>query len=348
MTSSPMPAQSSSAPPPPSYSNTAAPSEWFSDLLGTMGPIVGLLFVFAVFAVLEPRTFLTPDNFQIILLNTAVVGTAALGATVIIISGGIDLSVGSNIALCTVVIALCRWHGMAPILSALMGVAAGASVGLVIGLLVTRFNLSSFIVTLGLWGAVRGLAKRLAGGSEISTPPSWISDLLQMLPPGRRWMIVPPGVWLLLILGVLVAVVLRYTRFGRHVFAIGSNEQTARLCGVPVGRTKVLIFVFATVFAGIAGVLQFSYLNNLGDPTTANGYELNVIAAVVIGGASLSGGKGNVLGTIVGALLMTVVANGCNKIPILTNADQDIITGAIIVAAAGFDQFRQARAARSG
>ncbi len=114
--------------------------------------------------------------------------------------------------------------------------------GLLIGLLVTQFNLSSFIVTLGLWGAVRGLAKRLAGGSEISTQPSWISHLLQMLPPGQKWMIVPPGVWLLLVLSVFVAAVLRYTRFGRHVFAIGSNEQTARLCGVPVDQNQAAHF----------------------------------------------------------------------------------------------------------
>jgi ribose transport system permease protein len=322
-----------------------ASSEDFSAFLGTLGPIVGLFLVVAAFAVLEPRTFLTLDNLQIILLNTAVVGTAALGATVIIIAGGIDLSVGSNIALCTVVIALCRLHGLSPALAAILGIVAGACVGLLIGTLVTWLNISSFIVTLGLWGAVRGLAKRLAGGSEISTPPSWISHLLQMLPAGQRWMLMPPGVWLLVVLSLFVATVLRYTRFGRHVFAIGSNEQTARLCGVPVARTKVLIFVFATVFAGIAGVLQFSYLNNLGDPTTANGYELNVIAAVVIGGASLSGGKGSIFGTLVGALLMTVVGNGCSKVPTLTNADQDIVTGAIIVAAAAFDQFRQSRTA---
>jgi ribose/xylose/arabinose/galactoside ABC-type transport system permease subunit len=170
-----------------------------------------------------------------------------------------------------------------------------------------------------------------------------VSHLLQMLQPGQRWMIVPPGVWLLIVLTLLVAAVLRYTRFGRHVFAIGSNEQTARLCGVPIVRTKIYIFVFATIFAGIAGLLQFSYLNNLGDPTTANGYELNIIASVVIGGASLSGGKGSVFGTLVGALLMTVVANGCNKIG-LSNADQDMVTGGIIIAAAAFDQWRRPQA----
>ena len=154
-------------------------------------------------------------------------------------------------------------------------------------------------------------------------------------------MIVPPGVWLLIVLTFFVACILHFTRFGRHVFAIGSNEQTARLCGVPVARTKIFIFIFGTFFAGIAGLLQFSYQNNIGDPTAANGYELNIIASVVIGGASLSGGKGSVFGSLVGALLMTVVANGCNKIN-LSNAVQDMVTGGIIVAAAAFDRFRQA------
>ena len=157
-------------------------------------------------------------------------------------------------------------------------------------------------------------------------------------------MIVPPGVWLLIVLTFFVAGILHFTRFGRHIFAIGSNEQTARLCGVPVNRTKLLIFIFATFFAGVAGVLQFSYLNNLGDPTTANGYELNAIAAVVIGGASLSGGKGSVFGTLVGALLMSMVTNGCSQLPTISNAVQDMVTGGIIVAAAAFDRVRQPQA----
>jgi ribose/xylose/arabinose/galactoside ABC-type transport system permease subunit len=306
-----------------------------------MGPILGLFFVFVLFSLLEPRTFLTVENLQIILLNTAVVGTAALGATIIIISGGIDLSVGSNIAMCTVVIAICRRQNFPPLVAVAFGILAGAAIGLLIGLLVTQLKLASFIVTLGLWGAVRGFAKWIAGGQEISTSPTWISQLLCMLQPNQRWMIFPPGVWLLIVLTFFVAGILRYTRFGRHVFAIGSNEQTARLCGVPVVRTKLCLFVFATLFAGIAGVLQFSYLNNLGDPTTANGYELNIIASVVIGGASLSGGKGSVFGTLVGAMLMTTVANGCNKIPQMSNAVQDMVTGGIIIAAAAFDRFRQ-------
>ena len=320
---------------------TDSSAQQWSNLLGTMGPIIGLFFVFALFAILQPKNFLTLENLQIILLNTAVVGTAALGATIVIISGGIDLSVGSNIAMCTVVIALCRRSGIPPIAAVACGILAGAFVGLVIGLLVTQLKLSSFIVTLGLWGAVRGFAKWLAAGRTIYEPSGWVGYLLHMLRPGYYWMIVPPGVWLLIVLTLFVAAILRFTRFGRHIFAIGSNEQTARLCGIPVVRTKLLIFIFATFFAGVAGVLQFSYLNNLGDPTTANGYELNAIASVVIGGASLSGGKGSVFGTLVGALLMAMVANGCSQFPTISNSVQEMVTGGIIVAAAAFDQLRQ-------
>jgi ribose/xylose/arabinose/galactoside ABC-type transport system permease subunit len=313
-----------------------------SSALGALGPVLGLAFAFLLFALLEPKTFLSFDNLQIILMETAVVGTAALGMTVIIISGGIDLSVGSNIALCTVFIALSLSHGLGALASIAVGISSSLLVGLLIGLLVTRLNLAPFIVTLGLWGAVRGAAKRIAGEAEIFPPTTWLNHLLTMLPASQRWMIVPPGVWLMLVLTLFVAGVLRYTRFGRHVFAIGSNEHTARLCGVPVERTKVLIYLFAALFVGIAGVLQFSKLT-IGDPTTANGYELNIIAAVVIGGASLSGGEGTVAGTLIGALLMTVVGNGCNKVG-LRNSVQDIVTGGIIIAAAALDQFRQRRA----
>jgi ribose/xylose/arabinose/galactoside ABC-type transport system permease subunit len=277
------------------------------------------------------------------LLQTAVVATAALGMTLIIIAGGIDLSIGSNIALCTVVIALLLQHHVPPVLAALGGVAAGSACGLLIGLLITRLNLTPFIVTLGMWGALRGAAKGLASETIVQAPITWLDDLLQTLGPKNRWMIFPSGVWLMLVLAIGVAMLLRYTRFGRHIFAIGSNEQTARLCGVPLRKTKLLIYTVGLAFAGIAGVLQFSYLT-VGDPTTANGLELAVIAAVVIGGASLNGGQGSVLGSIVGALIMTVVANGCTKMN-LANWVQEIVTGAIIIAAVVLDRFRHRREA---
>src|SRR5579872_7057041 len=168
------------APAPPSISN----GQQWSNLIGTMGPIIGLFFVFALFAILQPKNFLTLENLQIILLNTAVVGTAALGATIVIISGGIDLSVGSNIAMCTVVIALCRQHNISPLGSVIFGILAGSTIGLIIGVLVTQLKLSSFIVTLGLWGAVRGFAKWLAAGRTIYEPSDWVGYLLHMLGPG--------------------------------------------------------------------------------------------------------------------------------------------------------------------
>jgi ribose/xylose/arabinose/galactoside ABC-type transport system permease subunit len=307
-------------------------------LLDQLGAVLGLFFVVVLFAALRPQTFATFDNAQLILLQTAVVATAALGATLIIVSGGIDLSVGSSIALCTVSIALLLARGVSPIVAILGGVLTGALCGLLIGVLVTRAKLSPFIVTLGMWGALRGVAKGLANEQVIQAPETWINGLLNTLGAGQKWMLAPAGVWLMLILAALTAAMLRYTRFGRHVFAIGSNEQTARLCGVAVEPSKLAIYVLAGAFAGLAGLLQFSYLT-VGDPTTATGYELDVIAAVVIGGASLSGGQGCIFGTIVGALIMTTVANGCTKME-LANWVQEIVTGGIIIAAVALDHLR--------
>jgi ribose/xylose/arabinose/galactoside ABC-type transport system permease subunit len=311
------------------------------DWLDKLGPLIGLLLVLGLFSVLRPQTFLTMDNMQLILLQTAVVGMAALGMTMIIVSGGIDLSVGSNIALCTVSIALLLQRGFSPIVAALGGVLTGALCGLVIGLFITRAKLSPFIVTLGMWGALRGVAKGSANEQTVEAPETWLNGLLNPLSENERWMLVPVGVWLTLILALLIGAMLRYTRFGRHIFAIGSNEQTARLCGVAVEKTKLAIYTLAAAFIGLAGVLQFSYLT-LGDPTTAGGMELNVIAAVVIGGASLAGGQGSIFGTLVGAMIMTIVANGCTKLE-LANWVQEIVTGGIIVAAVMLDRFRHGR-----
>ena len=308
-------------------------------LLGRLGPLLGLAFVFALFAALRPGSFLDWANIEVMLLQSTVVATAALGMTLIIIAGGIDLSVGSVIALVTVVVALLLNHRAPPLLAAAGGVAAGALCGRLVGTLVTRLRLAPFIVTLGAWGAYRGLAKGVAGETMVTAPDSWLNSLLKSLDAGQRWQLVPPGVWLLLVLAVLVALLLRHTRFGRHVFAVGSYEQAARLCGVNLDRTKRLIYTVGGLFAGLAGVLQFSYLT-VGDPTTATGLELDVIAAVVIGGASLAGGQGSVPGTLIGALIMTVVANGCTKVG-LPNWVQEIVTGAIIIIAVALDRLRR-------
>ena len=306
--------------------------------LEKMGPLVGLLAVFVLFSLLRPEQFPRTANIEIMMLQTTVVGIAALGMTLVIISGGIDLSVGSVIALTTVVVASLLNQGWSPVAAATGGIAAGALCGTISGLLITRLRLAPFIVTLGLWGALRGTAKGLANEQMVMAPTTWLNQLLTTLPDDRRWMLFPPGVWLLVVLALIMGGVLRYTRFGRHIFAIGSNEQTARLCGVAVERQKLFVYMLGSGLAGLAGVLQFSYLT-VGDPTTAAGMELDIIAAVVIGGASLSGGEGRILGSIIGALIMTTVSNGCTKME-YPNWVQEIVTGGIIIAAVTIDRFR--------
>jgi ribose transport system permease protein len=306
--------------------------------LDRFGPLIGLAFVFALFSALSGPLFYRPANLELMLLHTAVVITAGLGMTMVIISGGIDLSVGSNVALCTVVVAALLRAGAPPLLAAAAGVGCGATVGLVAGGLIAGLRLPPFIVTLGLLAALRGRALGIADDGTITTPATWLNHLLAVPDQDHRWMLVAPGLWLTLLLAAGVAGVLRYTRFGRHVFAVGSNEQTARLCGVHVGRTKVAVYVAAGALVGFAGVLQYAYMT-IGDSTTAPGMELDVIAAVVIGGASLSGGVGTVTGTITGALLMTVLSNGCTKLG-LRNSVQMEVTGGIIIAAAALDRLR--------
>jgi ribose/xylose/arabinose/galactoside ABC-type transport system permease subunit len=254
-------------------------------------------------------------------------------------AGGIDLSVGSIIALVTVVIAAFLQAGLDPLLAALLGVAAGAACGFLNGFLITRLRVVPFIVTLGTLLLIRGLAKGFAREQKIDAPMTWLADLLSALPAGQGWRLFPWGVWIFIILALAVAALLRYTRLGRHLVAVGSNEQTARLCGIAVERVKVTVYAISGGFAGVAGLLQFSRLT-VGDPTVASGLELDVIAAVVIGGGSLSGGEGSVLGTIVGALIMTAIRSGCSQMG-LPNWVQEIVTGAVIVLAVAIDRLRQ-------
>ena len=305
--------------------------------LSRFAPLLGLFAVYGLFAILGPDSFSSGRNLETIARQTAIVGTAALGMTLVIIAGGIDLSVGSIIALTTVTIAASLQADLSPLVAALIGILTGALCGLVNGLIITRFRVVPFIVTLGTLLLVRGIAKGLASEQKIDAPLTYLIDLLAALSRGAWW-IFPPGVWLLLILALLTGGFLAYTRPGKHIVAIGSNENTARLCGIRVEATKLLIYTLAGTSAGIAGLLQFSRLT-VGDPTVAVGLELDVIAAVVIGGGSLSGGEGSVLGSVVGALIMTVIRSGCSQMG-LPNWVQEIVTGIIIVVAVAVDRLR--------
>ena len=305
------------------------------------GVLAGLALVALLFGVLIGPQFFSPVNLELMARQTAIVCIAALGMTMVIVAGGIDLSVGSVIALSTIVIAQILRGGFSPVVAAAGAVAAGTACGLMNGVLITGLRVVPFIITLGTMLLVRGAAKGLADERRLEAPITWLNGLLRTVRDGSGQLL-PWGIWIAIVLAVAVAVTLQYTRFGRHLFAIGSNERTARLCGVRVERCKIAVYGLAGAFTGLAGVMEFSRLS-VGDPTVAIGAELNVIAAVIIGGGSLSGGKGTVVGTIAGAGIMTVIQIGCSQHG-LPNWVQEIVTGTIIVFAVALDRLRSKRA----
>jgi ribose/xylose/arabinose/galactoside ABC-type transport system permease subunit len=299
------------------------------------GSFVALGAVFMVFAVLRSDTFLRGANLITMAQQTVVVFIAAIGMTLVIAHGGIDLSVGSSVALTTVIVASLLRAGWGPWSASLAGVLAAGAIGSLTGLIIARTRVAPFIVTLGCMSALRGIAKGLANEAKVDADAKGLDTLLT---PGAGGGGVPPGVIIALGVGLVVAVMLRTTRFGRHIFAVGSNEEASRLAGVDVPRLKTMVYAIAGVLTGLAGVMAFGNLT-VGDPTTSVGLELEVIAAVVIGGASLSGGQGSIAGALTGALFMTVIKTGCTHLG-LPNWVQEIVTGAIIVTAAIVDRVR--------
>jgi ribose/xylose/arabinose/galactoside ABC-type transport system permease subunit len=314
----------------------------FKNLLIQLGPFFGLIFVQALFMVLCPPEFYSFYNIKTILTQTVIVGIAALGMTLVIIAGGIDLSVGSQIALGTVVTATLligeeAVNGLTIFSAVMGGLAACTLCGLLSGLVSARFRIVPFIVTLGMMQIARGVAKWVGKEQTVVTPDNWLQDLM-LTNPEPAWLVFAPGVWVLILLTLLLSILLKYTVFGRYVFAIGSNEETARLCGIAVDRVRISIYALCSAFTGVAAIMQYSNLT-VGDPTAANGMELDIIAAVVIGGGSLSGGEGSALGSVVGALIMAILRNGCNMLGV-PNYVQEIIIGSIIVGAVLIDRLK--------
>ncbi len=302
------------------------------------GPLLALVVVYLLFAALSPETFAGVINLETMARQTVVVAIAAVGMTLVMVKGGIDLSIGSVVALTTVVIASALRADVGPLGAALLGVAAGGACGLVNGGLVAGLRITPFIVTLGTMSILRGVAKGLADEQKVDAEAAGLDELMAVLPPEYSWMLLPAGVWIALVVALLAASVLAYTRLGRHIVAIGSNEQTARLCGVAVPRVTIITYGLLGLLGGLAGVMEFATLT-VGDPTDSIGLELEVIAAVVIGGGSLSGGQGSVAGSLLGALLMTVIKTGCTHVGV-PNWVQEILTGVIIVVAVALDRWR--------
>lgn len=327
-----------------------------------VGPTAALCAVVLVFSVIAPESFCTFQNVRTLSAQSVVVVLGAIGMTFVVVGGGIDLSVGSVIALSSVATALMIRSGFGSGAACLVGCVVGLAIGCINGFLVASARLPAFIATLGTMGIARGLAKWLAGQSTVYPPEEWTSSLMAKN-PDPSWMLFAPGVWLTIAVAIAFGFILSRTVFGAWVTAIGSNESAARLCGVPVARVRWSTYALCGLLAGVAGVLQFHRLSS-GDPTTATGKELEVIAAVVIGGAALSGGFGTVGGSIVGAILMAVLANGCNLVDWnslgrwgvsaevaetltrwfgssgIPNYVQEILVGAVIVVAALADRRR--------
>ncbi|MBK6696930.1 MAG: ABC transporter permease [Myxococcales bacterium] len=302
-----------------------------------IGPLVALLVVYALFAVLAPDTFLRGANTASMAQRTVVVAVCSLGMTMVIATGGIDLATGSLVALTTVLVAKLLTKGVSPAVACLLAVGAATTLGAFVGLVIGRFKMLPFVVTLGSMSMLRGLAKGIASEQKIDCDPRGIDRLV------AATHVVSPSLWASLALAIVVGVVLTGTRFGRHVFAVGSNEATARLVGINTARVKVLVYAASSLLAGVAGIFEFATLT-VGDPTDAIGLELKVIAAVVIGGGSLSGGEGSVVGALLGALLMTVIETGGVHLG-MPGWVQEIVAGAIIVLAVALDRARAQRAA---
>lgn len=331
-----------------SPTETAVTPRWVW-VLQTIGPLLALLAVIVIFAVADTLqadggTFLTARNLRVVVAQTAVVAVAALGMTLIIISGGIDLSAGTGLVLASTVLAASLDYGQSVWVAVGLCLMVGCLSGLLNGLLISWLKIVPFIVTLGTMTIYLGIAKYIADETTVRPALASVPDWLGGLVSTRNESMVlgmPSGVWIALALSGLVALMLRYTVFGRYVFALGSNESTARLCGVHVPAVKIAIYTLAGLFVGIAGMYHFAKLKSV-NPTTGLGMELRVIAAVVIGGGSLNGGQGSVLGTLTGALIMGVIYSGCTQLGV-RNLTTDILIGVIIIAAVVLDQMRQNR-----
>jgi len=298
-------------------------------------PFLTLIILFVALALASPY-FLTPANLSSVVRQTAVINTMALGMTMIIIAGGIDLSVGAILAFSGLLGAMAMQAGMPIWLGVATGLLAGAFCGLINGLLTVRLNINPFIVTLGTLGILRGVTLIISNGLPVHRIPPRFAFLGEGSVLG-----VPFVLWLLALCAIATHVILEHTRLGRYAFAIGSNPDAAFYTGIPVGFYTAAVYTISGLLCGLAGMIEASRLMT-GQPTAGQGYELQVIAAVVIGGGSLRGGEGSVPGTLVGAFIMGLLSNGSDLLGISPYLQQAII-GAIIIVAVTLDELRKRR-----
>jgi len=288
-------------------------------------PLVGLVIVCVLMTVVTDN-FLTFTNLMNVMRQVSIIGIMAVGMTFVILTGGIDLSVGAVMALAGTIASGMMAHGIDPIVSLLAGVAVGAGFGLFNGALVAFGGMPSIIVTLATMGIARGLALIYSGGYPISGLPGWVSWF-----GAGRIANIPVPVIIMLAVYFIAWVLLERTPFGRYVYAVGGNEQATRLSGVRVSVVKLAVFVIAGLATAISAIVLTGRLMS-GQPNAGIGFELDAIAAVVLGGTAIAGGRGSILGTLIGAMLLAILNNGLNLLGIDPYV-QNVIKGVIILLA---------------
>jgi ribose transport system permease protein len=309
-------------------------------LLERLGAFAGLIVLGILLSLASPQ-FLTANNLLTVFVQVSVVGIMAVGMTLVIITAGIDLSVGSIVGLSGVIAAsLMVYTHWDPLLASAASLAVSTVIGVVNGLLITLADLPPFIVTLGMMGAARGVAFILTNGVQIFGMPASFTAL-----GGGSLGFLPIPVLVLIAVAVAGHVLLSRTRLGAYVYAIGSNVEAARLSGVDVRRYLVYVYALCGLLSGLAGLVLAGRIS-IGTPTSGLGYELDVIAACVIGGTSLFGGEGTILGTIIGTFLIGIVRNGSDLLNI-SNFYQQVIIGVIIWGAVLYDRIRSRRLSQS-
>lgn len=307
----------------------------FSLNLQKLGPFIGLLVITIILAVMSPN-FLTLNNILNVLRQVSINALIAFGMTFVILTGGIDLSVGAILALSGALTAGLMTNGMDPILAILVGLLAGAVMGMVNGLLVAKGKVAPFIATLATMTIFRGLTLVYTEGRPIT---GFDSDMFTMLGAGYLFIIPVPVIWTLGCFAMLYFI-LKKTAFGRRVYAIGGNEEAAILSGIKVSRVKIYIYALTGFLSALAGIILTSRLNSA-QANAGMGYELDAIAAVVLGGTSLSGGRGWIFGTLIGAMIIGVLNNGLNLLEV-SSFYQQVVKGSVILLAVLLDRKKAA------
>ncbi len=310
----------------------------FAELYKAYGIYVLLVVLIAVLSILRPGSFFSVSNLVNVLRQCSVYAILAFGMTYIFIGDGLDLSVGNTLNLCSCVVAMLIVNqGMNMWLAVILTLLVGVIVGFCNAFIVTKLKVNPFLGTLGTMYIIKGVALWITNENPITGLP----EQFQIFGGSPDWLPVPPQFIIAVVLFVVLYVVLRHTRLGRHVYAVGSNEQAARLSGIKVTRIKFFIFMLSGFCAALAGIIMASRLQ-LGSPVLTSSYEMDAIAAVCIGGTSSGGGDGSLGKTVCGALALTVIRVGLNILRISTSIQQ-IVIGAVIVAAVAIDMYGRSR-----